>query len=280
MIDAVLRCRCPDRNVGLRLVVVVIGDEVLNGVLRKNSLSSCRLCRQGFVVGQHQCGSAGLGDDVGHRERLAGARRPQQRLIALAAVHPRHQLLDRRRLITLQWAPGREVVGGHGCCGAKRRPSIIAGNKMKCCGSPTRDPDRLVHHAPGALGLRWLGLGRICARAGRCQLQRLFDRHAFWAHGRGFAQLRRLLAGSDAVVSLARQAAGGLRPGHLDGFSRAVLWDIVVAGDLQGHGLGRRVIEELLHTPPVVGVEQTVSDDHQECRLPGNWASRMRIPSS
>ena len=41
-----------------------------------------------------------------------------------------------------------------------------------------------------------------------------------------------------------------------DGFSRAVLWDIVVAGDLQGHGLGRRVIEELLHTPSVVGVER------------------------
>ena len=30
--------------------------------------------------------------------------------------------------------------------------------------------------------------------------------------------------------------------------SAAVLWDIVVAGDLQGHGLGRRVIEELLPT--------------------------------
>ena len=41
-----------------------------------------------------------------------------------------------------------------------------------------------------------------------------------------------------------------------DGFSRAVLWDIVVAGDLQGHGLGRRVIEELLHAHPVVGVER------------------------
>ena len=41
-----------------------------------------------------------------------------------------------------------------------------------------------------------------------------------------------------------------------DGFSRAVLWDIVVAGDLQGHGLGRRVIQELLHSSPVVGVER------------------------
>lgn len=30
----------------------------------------------------------------------------------------------------------------------------------------------------------------------------------------------------------------------------------MVAGDLQGHGLGLRVIEELLHTPLAVGVEQ------------------------
>ena len=29
-----------------------------------------------------------------------------------------------------------------------------------------------------------------------------------------------------------------------------------MARDLQGHGLGRRVIEELLHTPPVVGVRR------------------------
>ena len=30
-----------------------------------------------------------------------------------------------------------------------------------------------------------------------------------------------------------------------------LLWQAI-----QGNGLGRRVIEELLHTPPVVGVEQ------------------------
>ena len=41
-----------------------------------------------------------------------------------------------------------------------------------------------------------------------------------------------------------------------DGFSRAVLWDIVKAGDLQGHGLGRRVVEELLHTQPDAGGER------------------------
>ena len=119
-------------------------------------------------------------------------------------------------------------------------------------------PIRLVRHAPGAPGLCWLGLGpRGCPSRALLKLQRLFDRHAHWARGRSFEQLRQLLAGSDAVVSLWRgKRLVAFGRATSDGFSRAVLWDIVVAGDLQGHGLGRRVIEELLHTPPVVGVER------------------------
>ena len=119
-------------------------------------------------------------------------------------------------------------------------------------------PIRLVHHAPGAPGLRWFGFGPdLYPSRALLKLQRLFDRHAFWARGRSFAQLRRLLAGSDAVVSLWRgKRLVGFGRATSDGFSRAVLWDIVVAGDLQGHGLGRRVLEELLHTPAVVGVER------------------------
>ena len=119
-------------------------------------------------------------------------------------------------------------------------------------------PIRLVHHAPGAPGLRWFGIGpNLYPSRALLKLQRLFDRHAFWARGRSFAQLHQLLAGSDAVVSLWRgKRLVGFGRATSDGFSRAVLWDIVVAGDLHGHGLGRRVLEELLHTPAVVGVER------------------------
>ena len=119
-------------------------------------------------------------------------------------------------------------------------------------------PIRLVHHAPGAPGLRWFGLGPdLRPSRAMLKLQRLFDRHAFWARGRSFGQLKRLLAGSDAVVSLWRgKRLVAFGRATSDGFCRAVLWDIVVAGDLQGHGLGRRVVEELLHTPAVVGVER------------------------
>ena len=119
-------------------------------------------------------------------------------------------------------------------------------------------PIKLVVHAPGAPGLRFIGLGPgLRPSRGLVKLQRLFDRHAFWARGRSFTQLRCLLAGSDAVISLWRgKRLVGFGRATSDGFSRAVLWDIVVAGDLQGNGLGRRVIEELLHAPPVVGVER------------------------
>ena len=60
---------------------------------------------------------------------------------------------------------------------------------MKCCGFQTRDPD------PGGSPFP------RCPSRALIKLQRLFDRHAFWARGRIFAQLRRLLAGSDAMVS-------------------------------------------------------------------------------
>ena len=119
-------------------------------------------------------------------------------------------------------------------------------------------PIRLVRHALGAPGLRWLGLGpRCCPIRALLKLQRLFDRHAQWARGRSFDQLRQLLAGSDAVVSLWRgKRLGAFGRATSNSFSRAMLWHIVVAGDLQGRGLGRRVVEELLHSPAVAGVER------------------------
>jgi ribosomal protein S18 acetylase RimI-like enzyme len=89
------------------------------------------------------------------------------------------------------------------------------------------------------------------------KLQRLLDKHAFWAQGRSHADLRRLLAGSAAVVSLWRgRRLVGFGRASSDGLCRAVLWDVVVAGDLQGRGLGRQVVEALLRSPRLQGVER------------------------
>ena len=117
---------------------------------------------------------------------------------------------------------------------------------------------RLIRHAPGAPGLRWLGLGPgLRPSRGLLKLQRLFNHHAFWARHRSISELRRVLAGSPVVVSLWRgKRLVGFGRASSDGVKRAVLWDVVVAGDLQGRGLGRQVVEGLLSHPRIRGVER------------------------
>ena len=117
---------------------------------------------------------------------------------------------------------------------------------------------RLVEHAPGAPGLRWFGLGPdLRPTRGLLKLQRLFRKHAFWAQERTTADLRRMLRGSPVVVSLWRgKRLVGFGRASSDGIHRAVLWDIVVAGDLQGRGLGRQVVEALLDSPKLRHVER------------------------
>ena len=117
---------------------------------------------------------------------------------------------------------------------------------------------RLVRHAPGAPGLRWLGIGpSYRPTRGLLKLQRLFRKHAFWAQKRSVNDLRRMLKGSTVVVSLWRgKRLVGFGRASSDGIYRAVLWDIVVAGDLQGRGLGRKVVEALLESPAVRDVEK------------------------
>ena len=89
------------------------------------------------------------------------------------------------------------------------------------------------------------------------QLQQLLDAHSFWASGRSQRDLSRMLAGSQAVVS-AWQASHlvGFGRATSDGVFRAVLWDVVVAGEQQGRGLGRGIVEALLQEPALQGVER------------------------
>ena len=147
-----------------------------------------------------------------------------------------------------------------GAAGPNGGRQLSPGSKMKCCGSQPVTPIRLVHHAPVLQACAGWASGRICAPAEHCSsCNGCSIATPSGPAAASFSQLRRLLAGGDAVVSLWRgKRLVGFGRATSDGFSRAVLWDIVVAGDLQGHGLGRRVIEELLHTPPVVGVERCI----------------------
>ncbi|MCP9834433.1 MULTISPECIES: GNAT family N-acetyltransferase [unclassified Cyanobium] len=113
--------------------------------------------------------------------------------------------------------------------------------------APSLAPIRLVRHGGLCLRLRW----RLAA------LGALLDGHSFWATGRQRSQLRRMLSGSQVVVS-AWQGKNlvGFGRATSDCVFRAVLWDVVVAEDQQGQGLGRRIVEELLASPPVAAAER------------------------
>jgi N-acetylglutamate synthase-like GNAT family acetyltransferase len=66
-----------------------------------------------------------------------------------------------------------------------------------------------------------------------------------------------MLLGSCSVVS-AWQGGRlvGIGRATSDGVYRAVLWDVVVAGDHQGQGLGRRIVQALIASPPVAAAER------------------------
>lgn len=108
-------------------------------------------------------------------------------------------------------------------------------------------PVRLVIH--GRLALMLL------LRIG--QVQALFNANSFWARDRSRRSLQRMLLGSSVVVS-AWQAGRlvGLGRATSDGVFRAVLWDVVVASEQQGQGLGRRIVHSLLSYPAVANAER------------------------
>ena len=65
-------------DVGLRLVVVIVGDKVLHGVVGEELLELLtELGGQGLVVGQDQGGPLDPLNDLGHGEGLARAGDPQ-----------------------------------------------------------------------------------------------------------------------------------------------------------------------------------------------------------
>ena len=100
------------RDVGLGLVVVVVGDEVLDRVVREELAELVAELRgERLVEGDDQRRPADLLDDPGHRRGLPGAGRAEEGLVALAGRQPRGEGLDRRRLVA-----GRPVIA--------RRPEL------------------------------------------------------------------------------------------------------------------------------------------------------------
>ena len=116
----------------------------------------------------------------------------------------------------------------------------------------------LITHAPGAPGLRLFGLGpNFLPNRGIYKLKDLLNNHAFWASKRSAPMLRKMLANSSVIISLWKeQRMIGFGRATSDKVYRAVLWDVVIANDLQGLGLGKLIIEALVESPSLKNVEK------------------------
>ncbi len=103
-----------DSHIRLRLVIVVVADEIFNSIIREELPQLiAELGRQGFVVSQHQSRTPCLGDHIGDREGLAGAGGAKQGLVALAPINALHQPGNGRGLITLGLVGGVEFKRNH-----------------------------------------------------------------------------------------------------------------------------------------------------------------------
>ena len=116
----------------------------------------------------------------------------------------------------------------------------------------------LVKHAPTAPGLRLLGIGpRLTPSNGLLQLQSFLNKNTFWAKGRSKQQIRKMLSNSTVVVSLwHHNQLIGFGRATSDLVFRAVLWDVVIASDHQGLGMGKLIIEAILNNKKIKSVEK------------------------
>ena len=88
------------RDIGLRLVVVVIRHEVFDGVFWEEILElGVQLGCQGLVVRHHQGRLLDLIDHRGDRVRLSGPGSPEQDLVAVAVLDSLNHLADGFRLV-------------------------------------------------------------------------------------------------------------------------------------------------------------------------------------
>ena len=115
-----------------------------------------------------------------------------------------------------------------------------------------------MKHAPTAPGLRLLGIGpRLTPSNGLHQLQSFLNENTFWAKGRSKQQICKMLSHSTVVVSLwHHNQLIGFGRATSDLVFRAVLWDVVIASEHQGLGMGKLIIEAILKNKKIKSVEK------------------------
>lgn len=105
--------------------------------------------------------------------------------------------------------------------------------------------------------IRLISHSKYCWRLPLVELKQLLDKNTSWARNRSTSNLRRMLRGSVAVVSLwDDKKLIGFGRASSDGIYRAVLWDVVVANNFQGIGYGRLIVEALISNQSLNNVEK------------------------
>ena len=117
---------------------------------------------------------------------------------------------------------------------------------------------KLIKHHNEAPGLRIFGFGPYCIPMnGVKKVQLLFNEHTFWAKNRKLSDIKKILKNSSIVVSAWKgNRLVGFGRATSDGIYRAVLWDVVIANDLQGKGIGKLLLKELLNSKRLSNVEK------------------------
>ena len=89
------------RDIGLRLVVIIVGNEVFYCIIGEELLElTIKLPGQRFIMCNNQSRLVDLSNNLTHGIGLTSTRRPHENLGLLAPINIIHQLLDSLRLVT------------------------------------------------------------------------------------------------------------------------------------------------------------------------------------
>ena len=116
----------------------------------------------------------------------------------------------------------------------------------------------IVKHGKGAKGLRYFGIGpNLKPSKGLIKLKELFDNDTFWARGRNLKGLKIMLSYSTVVITVwNKNKLVGFGRATSDYCYRSVLWDIIVAKEEKGKGIGSLMIERIIKSPEIKNVEK------------------------
>ena len=116
------------RDIGFGLVVIVIADEVLDGVAgEEGSELVVELRGECLVVGQDQRGPSGLFDQLRHGEGFAGAGDAEQHLVLFAIEEAAEELLDGGGLIAARAVIDADMEAFHGARSSGARRQLARG---------------------------------------------------------------------------------------------------------------------------------------------------------